>query len=159
MPNVHEFTVKTIEGKEKKLADYKGRALLIVNVASECGYTPQYEGLEKLHEQYGAKGLSVLGFPCNDFGAQEPGTEQEIMKFCTTNYGVKFDMFSKVKVKGEGMSPLFDYLQTHEKFGGPIKWNFGKFLVDKDGNVVARFEHKVAPESAELKTAIEKALG
>jgi glutathione peroxidase len=159
MPNVHDFTVKTIEGKEKKLADYKGRALLIVNVASECGYTPQYAGLEKLHEQYGPKGLSVLGFPCNDFGGQEPGTEQEIMTFCTTNYGVKFDMFSKVKVKGEGMSPLFDYLQTHEKHGGSIKWNFGKFLVDKDGNVVARFEHKVAPESPELRAAIEKALG
>jgi glutathione peroxidase len=159
MPNVHDFTVKTIQGADKKLAEYKGNVLLVVNVASECGYTPQYEGLEKLHERYAARGLRVLGFPCNDFGAQEPGTESEILAFCTSKFGVKFDMFGKVKVKGEGMTPLFDYLQAHEKHGGAIKWNFGKFLVGKDGEVVARFEHKVAPESAELATAIEEALG
>jgi glutathione peroxidase len=158
MPNVHDFTVKTIQGQDKKLADYKGRVLLIVNVASECGYTPQYAGLEKLHETYGERGLRVLGFPCNDFGAQEPGSESEILQFCTTKFGVKFDMFGKVKVKGEEMTPLFDHLQTHPTFGGPIKWNFGKFLVDKNGEVIARFDHKVDPESPELTSAIEKAL-
>jgi glutathione peroxidase len=156
--SVHEFTEKTIDGKPKSLAEYKGRVLLIVNVASECGYTPQYNGLEELHEKYGQKGLSVLGFPANDFGAQEPGTEAEIKQFCTTNYGVKFDMFAKVKVKGEGMSPLFDFLQTNSKFGGAIKWNFNKFLIGKDGAVIGRFEHKVEPTSPEVKAAIETAL-
>jgi glutathione peroxidase len=158
---VHEFTEKTIDGKAKSLADYNGNVLLIVNVASECGYTPQYNGLQALHEAYAPKGLRVLGFPANDFGAQEPGTEAEIQRFCSTNYGVKFDMFAKVKVKGEGMAPLFDFLQNPEsnpKFGGPIKWNFNKFLVGKDGTVIGRFEHKVEPTSPEVKAAIENAL-
>ncbi len=158
---LHDFTVRTIDGQSKSLADYKGQVMLVVNVASECGYTPQYAGLEALSEAYKGKGLRVLGFPANDFGAQEPGTEADIKAFCTKNYGVTFDMFAKVRVKGEGMEPLFDFLQstdTNPKFGGAIKWNFGKFLVGKDGQVVARFEHKIEPTSAEVKAAVEKAL-
>jgi len=160
--SIHDFTVKTIDGKEKSLADYKGRVLLVVNVASECGYTPQYEGLEKLHELYGSKGLSVLGFPANEFGGQEPGSDAEIKTFCTSKFGVKFDMFSKIKVSGDGMHPLYDWLQsteTNPKFGGPVKWNFYKFLIDRDGHVIGRFAHKAEPLSAEVKGEIEKALG
>jgi glutathione peroxidase len=158
---IYDFSAKTIDGKDKTLADYKGRALLIVNVASECGLTPQYEGLEALHEAYAGKGLAVLGFPANEFGAQEPGTESQIKSFCTTRFGVKFDMFSKVKVKGPGIDPLFHYLtstETNPQFGGDIKWNFNKFLIGKDGAIVARFEPKVEPTSPEVKQAIEKAL-
>jgi glutathione peroxidase len=156
--SVHEFTERTIDGETKSLADYKGKVLLIVNVASACGYTPQYAGLEMLHEQYAPKGLAVLGFPANDFGAQEPGSDAEIRQFCSTRYGVKFDMFSKVKVKGEGMNPLFNFLQSDSRFGGAIKWNFNKFLVGRDGTLIGRFEHKVDPTSPEMKAAIEKAL-
>jgi glutathione peroxidase len=159
--SIHEFSAKTIDGKDKSLADYSGRVALIVNVASQCGLTPQYKGLEELHETYAAKGLSVLGFPANEFGAQEPGTEGEIKDFCTTNYGVKFDMFGKVKVKGAGIHPLFEYLtgrDTNPKFAGDIKWNFNKFLVGKHGEVLARFEPQVEPTSQEVKQAIEKAL-
>ena len=159
MPNVHDFSAKTIDGADKKLADYKGRALLIVNVASKCGLTPQYEALEKLNEEYGPKGLSVLGFPANEFGAQEPGSNEDIKSFCTTNYGVKFGMFCKVVVKGAGIDPLFDFLTKKSKFAGDIQWNFNKFLVGKDGEVLARFEPKVDPASADVKSAIEKALG
>jgi len=159
--SVHDFTVKTIKGGEKSLADYKGKVLLVVNVASECGLTPQYAGLETLHEEYAKKGLAVLGFPANDFGAQEPGTDAQVEQFCTTKYGAKFDMFSKVAVKGEKTAPLFAWLQGKESnpgFGGPIKWNFNKFLVGKDGTVIGRFEPQVEPLSAEVKGAIEKAL-
>ena len=159
--SIYDFSAKTITGQTRALADYKGSALLIVNVASRCGLTPQYAGLEKLHEQYGAKGLKVLGFPANEFGAQEPGTEGQIQAFCTTHYGVKFDMFSKVKVKGDGIDPLFQYLtdkSTDPEFGGDIKWNFNKFLIGKNGQVLARFEPKVEPTSPEVKQAIEKAL-
>jgi glutathione peroxidase len=159
--SVHDFTVKTIKGSEKSLGEYKGKVLLVVNVASECGLTPQYEGLEKLYEEYAKKGLAVLGFPANDFGAQEPGTEAQIEQFCTTKFGAKFDMFSKVAVKGEKTAPLFDWLQstdTNPEFGGAIKWNFNKFLVGKDGKVIGRFEPKVEPLSPEVKGAIEKAL-
>jgi glutathione peroxidase len=159
MPNVHEFTAKTIDGADKKLADYKGRVMLIVNVASKCGLTPQYKALEELHKTYAAKGLSVVGFPANEFGAQEPGSEADIKSFCTTNYGVDFDMMSKVVVKGEGIHPLFDYLTHESKFAGDIKWNFNKFLVGKDGTVIGRFEPQVDPASPEVKAAIEKALG
>jgi glutathione peroxidase len=159
--NVHDFTVKTIRGAEKKLADYGGKVMLIVNVASECGLTPQYEGLEKLHEEYAGKGLAVLGFPANEFGGQEPGTNEQIEQFCTVKFGAKFDMFAKVAVKGEQTAPLFDFLQsadTNPKFAGPIKWNFNKFLVGKDGSVIGRFEPKVEPTSPEVKSAIEAAL-
>ena len=161
MSSVHDFTVKTIKGESKKLADYKGKVLLIVNVASECGYTPQYDGLEKLYEQYKDKGFAVLGFPANDFGAQEPGSDAQIEQFCTTKFGVKFPMFSKVSVKGEKTDPLFDYLQSKDsnpEFGGAIKWNFNKFLIGKDGSVIGRFEHKIDPQSGELKAAIDAAL-
>jgi glutathione peroxidase len=153
---IYDFTLKTIEGTTKSLADYKGRPVMIVNVASECGLPPQYEGLEKLHETYAAKGFAVLGFPANEFGAQEPGTDAEIQTFCTSKFGVKFDMFSKVVVKGAGIHPLFAFLTAAK--GGEIKWNFNKFLVGKDGNVVERFEPPVEPTSPEVIAAIEKAL-
>jgi glutathione peroxidase len=158
---IYDFSAKTIDGQPKPLSTYKGKVALIVNVASECGLTPQYTGLEQLHETYAAKGLAILGFPANEFGAQEPGTEDQIKDFCRTQYGVKFDMFAKVKVKGPGIDPLFDYLtnkDTNPKFAGDIKWNFNKFLVSKGGEVLARFEPKVEPTSAEVKQAIEKAL-
>ena len=159
--SVHDFSAKTIDGTEKKLSDYKGKTLLVVNVASECGLTPQYDGLEQLHEKYADKGLAILGFPANEFGAQEPGTDDSIKTFCRTKYGVKFDMFGKVKVKGDGIDPLFDFLTSkseNPEFGGSIKWNFNKFLVDKDGKVIGRFEPPVEPTSAEVVSAIEKAL-
>jgi glutathione peroxidase len=158
MNNVLDFAAKTIDGRDVKLAEYKGHPLLIVNVASKCGLTPQYEGLEKLHDEFAAKGLRVIGFPANEFGAQEPGSNDEIKTFCTSNYGVKFDMMQKVVVKGDGIDPLFDYLTKKSKFAGDIKWNFNKFLVDKTGEVVARFEPQVEPTSAEVRAAIEKVL-
>jgi glutathione peroxidase len=158
---IYEFSIKTIDGKPKTLADYEGKVLLIVNVASKCGFTKQYEGLEKLHEKYGPKGLAVLGFPANEFGSQEPGSDEQIQTFCTTQYGVKFDMLSKVKVKGPGIDPLFAYLtnlETNPKFGGDIKWNFTKFTVGRTGEIIGRFEPKVEPTSAELENAIQAAL-
>jgi glutathione peroxidase len=159
--SIYDFSARTIDGTPKKLADYRGKVLLVVNVASQCGLTPQYTGLEALHEEYGARGLAVLGFPANEFGAQEPGTETQIKEFCETRYGVKFDMFAKVKVKGPGVDPIFEYLTSKESnpaFGGDIKWNFNKFLVGKDGALLARFEPQVEPTSAEVKAAVEKAL-
>jgi len=156
--NVHDFSAKTIDGRDVKLAEYKGHPLLIVNVASKCGLTPQYEGLEKLNKELGPRGLRVLGFPANEFGAQEPGSNDEIKTFCTSNYGVDFDMFGKVVVKGEGMHPLFEYLTKQSKFAGDIKWNFNKFLVDKNGEVVARFEPQVEPTNPEVRKAIEQQL-
>ncbi len=156
--NVHDFAAKTIDGKDIKLGEYKGHPLLIVNVASKCGLTPQYEGLEKLHEEYAARGLRVLGFPANEFGAQEPGTNDDIKTFCTSNYGVKFDMFGKIVVKGEGMHPLYDFLTKKSPFLGDIQWNFAKFVVGKDGEVVARFDPQVEPTSPEVRKAIEAAL-
>ncbi len=156
--NVHDFSAKTIDGRDVKLADYKGHPLLIVNVASKCGLTPQYEGLEKLNKELGPRGLRVLGFPANEFGKQEPGSNDEIKSFCTSNYGVDFDMFGKVVVKGEGIHPLFAYLTKQSKFAGDIQWNFNKFLVDKNGEVVARFEPQVEPNSPEVRKAIEQQL-
>jgi glutathione peroxidase len=159
--SIYDFSARRITGEAAQLADYKGKALLIVNVASKCGLTPQYTTLEKLHEKYAEQGLRVLGFPANEFGAQEPGSDGDIAQFCTTNYGVKFDMFSKVKVKGPGIDPLFDFLtsaETDPKFAGEIRWNFNKFLIGKDGTVLARFEPPVDPMSAEVTQAIEKAL-
>ncbi|MEO7110162.1 MAG: glutathione peroxidase [Polyangiaceae bacterium] len=159
--SVHDFSVKTITGSDKSLADYKGKALLVVNVASACGLTPQYAALEKLRETYAARGLAVLGFPANEFGAQEPGSNDEIKTFCETKFGVKFDMFGKVKVKGEGIDPLFDFLTSktdNPDFGGAIKWNFNKFLIDKNGKVIARFEPQVEPSAPEVTKAIEAAL-
>ncbi|KER09242.1 MAG: glutathione peroxidase [[Candidatus Thermochlorobacteriaceae] bacterium GBChlB] len=153
-----DFDFKTITGEPKKFSDYKGNALLIVNVASKCGYTPQYAGLEKLHETYEPKGLKVVGFPCNQFGGQEPGTEEEILSFCTSNYGVKFDMMSKIDVKGAAQHPLYKWLTTNAMPAGDVKWNFEKFLVDRSGNIVARFESGVAPDSERLKREVEKVL-
>lgn len=155
--NISDVTVKDIAGQGKALADYQGKVLLIVNVASFCGYTPQYAGLQKLHEQYAAQGLSILAFPCNDFGAQEPGSLEEIQAFCTTRYGVGFELFDKVHAKGSEQHPLYQVL-TQAEPAGPVSWNFEKFLVDQHGTVVARFTSAVSPDAPELLTAIEQAL-
>jgi glutathione peroxidase len=156
MTTAHDFAAKTIAGSEKKLADYKGQVLLVVNVASRCGLTPQYKGLEALNQKFREQGLRVLGFPANEFGAQEPGSEEEIKTFCESRYDVTFDMFAKVVVKGAGIHPLFAWL-TGET-GGDIKWNFGKFLVGKNGEIIKRFEPNVEPDAPELTAAVEKAL-
>jgi glutathione peroxidase len=159
--SVYEFKAKTIDGKEVSLDSYKGKALLIVNVASKCGFTPQYEGLEKLYKDYQAKGLEILGFPCNQFGAQEPGTEAEIQSFCSLTYGVNFPMFAKVDVNGENAHPLYKYL-THDKPGilgtEAIKWNFTKFLIGKDGEPIKRYGSADKPESlvGDIEAALKK---
>jgi glutathione peroxidase len=147
----------TLQGQSASLADYAGKVTLVVNVASKCGFTPQYAGLQKLHDELKGRGFSVLGFPSNDFANQEPGTSEEIAEFCKKNYGVSFPMFAKVVTKaGEGQSPIYAFLGK----GGELPaWNFGKYLVGRDGKVVAYFPSKVAPESPELRDAIEKALG
>jgi glutathione peroxidase len=151
----HDFEVKTLDGAPQPLSAYKGKVALVVNVASQCGYTPQYDGLEKLYEEYKDKGVVVLGFPSNDFGAQEPGTAEEIKTFCRTKYGVKFPLFQKLQVKGDGKAPVYGFLA--EKHGEP-KWNFHKYVVGKDGQVLHAFPSKVAPESKELRDAIDAAL-
>ncbi len=161
VPNALNFKMKKLDGKDVDLSKYKGKVVLIVNVASHCGNTPQYEGLEDLHEKYAGEGLAVLGFPANEFGKQEPGSDQEIAEFCDKNYGVKFDMFSKVVVKGAGQCPLYTYLtskETDPKFAGDVTWNFEKFLVNREGEVVARFSPKTKPESKEVVSAIEREL-
>ncbi len=161
VPAVLDFKMKRLDGKEAKLADYEGKVVLMVNVASKCGLTPQYEQLEELHEKYAEKGLAVIGFPANEFGKQEPGTDAEIAQFCKKDYGVKFDLFSKVVVKGEGQCPLYKFLtskETDPKFAGEIKWNFEKFLISRKGEIVARFDPKVKPDSPEVIEAIEKEL-
>jgi len=157
--SIYDIQVKTIEGKTIKLDKYKGRVMLIVNVASKCGFTPQYKGLEDLHAKHHDKGLSILGFPCNQFLSQEPGTNQEIQKFCSLTYGVKFDMFAKINVNGDDAHPLYKYLKDKEPgFMGTefIKWNFTKFLVDRNGNVVKRYSPSTEPK--ELEKDIEKLL-
>jgi glutathione peroxidase len=159
--DVHQFTMKDIDGKEVPLSAYRGKVLLVVNVASFCGYTKQYAGLDSLSRAYAGRGLAVLGFPANNFGSQEPGTDAEIKEFCTTKYGVSFDMFSKISVKGEDQHPLYRYLTSAEAkpaTAGEVRWNFTKFLVDRTGRVIARFEPRVDPLSEELRTAVEKAL-
>ncbi len=157
--SIYDFKVKTIESKEITLEAYRGKVMLIVNVASKCGYTPQYEGLEALYAKYKEKGFVVLGFPCNQFASQEPGSEEEIQNFCRINFGVTFPLFAKIKVNGEQADPLYQYLKT-EKTGllgtEGIKWNFTKFLVDREGNVVDRFGSSTKPES--LEKDIEKLL-
>jgi glutathione peroxidase len=155
---VLDIAVKTIDGKDKQLSDYSGNVLLIVNVASFCGYTPQYDGLEKLNQQYRDAGLRILAFPCNDFGAQEPGSNAEIVEFCTTNYGVNFELFDKVHAKGSEQHPLYAQLTSAVEPTGDVAWNFEKFLVSKQGEVVARFKSGVKPDSPELIAAIEKEL-
>ena len=152
MTTIYDFTVNDIGGQPIKLDRYKNKVLLVVNTASKCGFTPQYKGLEALYRKYKDQGLEVLGFPCNQFGAQEPGNEQEIATFCETNYDVTFPMFSKVDVNGEGTAPVYRYLKSARPglLGTEaIKWNFTKFLVDRDGNVVARFAPNDTPESIE----------
>jgi glutathione peroxidase len=159
VPAALNFTMNSIDGKPVDLSKYQGQVVLMVNVASECGYTPQYAGLEELHRKYAPKGLRILGFPSNDFGQQEPGTNGEIAQFCKQNYGVEFDMFSKVVVKGQGQAPLYKYLTGHPKFPGQVDWNFEKFLVGRNGEVIGRFKSAVEPDSRELVGAIETALG
>lgn len=157
---VYQFELNNIDGEATPLSKYEGNVLLIVNTASKCGYTPQYEGLQSLYKQYKDKGLVVLGFPANNFGGQEPGTDAEIKQFCRVNFDVGFPMFSKVSVKGSDIHPLFDYLTKQENpdFTGEIKWNFEKFLIDKNGNLIHRFRSAVKPQSDEIINAIDKAL-
>jgi glutathione peroxidase len=158
---VHAFKMEDINGNPVDLSKYRGKVLLIVNTASKCGHTPQYANLEKVHQQYKDRGLAVVGFPANEFGKQEPGTNLDIKEFCTSKYNVTFDMFSKSVVKGEGISPLYSYLTNPEanpRTAGDIKWNFTKFLVSKDGKVVARFEPKVKPDDKQVIEAIEAEL-
>ena len=159
--SIYDAPVEDLAGNPASLADYKGKALLIVNVASQCGLTPQYTGLQQLHETYGDRGFEVLGFPCNQFGGQEPGTSDEIKTFCETSYGVSFPLFSKIEVNGDNRHPLYEQLtQTEDAEGkaGDIQWNFEKFLVSPDGDIVGRFRPLVAPEDDALTQAIEAQL-
>jgi glutathione peroxidase len=157
---IYTFTPNSIEGKPAPLAEYKGKVVLVVNVASQCGYTPQYSALEAVYEKYKDQGLVILGFPANNFGAQEPGTNEEIKTFCTRKYSVTFPMYAKISVKGADQAPLYSYLtkETGPGVSGNIQWNFTKFLVDRNGKVVQRFEPEIAPDSKEVVTAIEKQL-
>ena len=153
---VHDFTLNSIDGEAVSLGDYKGKTLLMVNVASRCGFTPQYKGLEDLYRKYKDDGLVVMGFPANNFGSQEPGTDKEIKAFCSRNFDVSFPMFSKISVKGTDMAPLYQHLTSNS--GGDVKWNFTKFLVDGQGNVIGRFAPDVEPGSTKLAGAVEAAL-
>ena len=157
---VYTFTLNSIEGRPAPLAAYKGKVVLLVNVASQCGYTPQYSALEAIYEKYKDQGFVILGFPANNFGAQEPGTNEEIKTFCTRKYSVTFPMYSKISVKGDDQAPLYTYLtkETGAGIAGEIQWNFTKFLVDRDGKVVQRFEPAITPDSKEVTAAIEKQL-
>ncbi|MBU3848412.1 MAG: glutathione peroxidase [Candidatus Acinetobacter avistercoris] len=158
MTNIYQFEAELLEGANKQLSDYEGKVLLIVNTASKCGFTPQFAGLEKLYEKYNAQGLEVLGFPCNQFGGQDPGDNEEIGAFCQRNYGVSFPMFAKVNVKGPEAHVIFRYLTNNSKgvLGSGIKWNFTKFLIGKDGKVLNRYAPTTKPET--LEEDIEKAL-
>ncbi|HVY85717.1 MAG TPA: glutathione peroxidase [Caulobacterales bacterium] len=159
MASIYDFTARTIDGQEKSLGEYRGKALLIVNTASQCGFTYQYKGLEALHRKYGAQGFEVLGFPCNQFGKQEPGNAEEIKNFCSLTYDVTFPMFAKIDVNGASEHPLYKFLKSKKGgglLGSAIKWNFTKFLIGKDGKVLARYAPTVKPEA--LEGAVEKAL-
>ena len=159
--SIYDFSLKDIDGKQVSLSQYRGKVVMLVNVASKCGLTPQYEALQSLYQKYQGKGFVILGFPANNFMGQEPGTEQEIKSFCSIKYNVTFPLFSKISVKGENIHPLYQFLtskETNPEFGGDIKWNFNKFLVDKQGKIVARFEPPVKPDAPEVIQAIEKAL-
>jgi len=157
---VHQYEENLINGEKVSFSSFEGEVLLIVNTASECGYTPQYEGLQKIYEEYEDRGFKVLGFPANNFAGQEPGSDEEIAQFCEMNYGVSFPMFTKVSVKGDDIHPLFNFLTTAENpdFKGEIGWNFEKFLVDGNGNLVRRFKSNVTPESEEIRKAIAELL-
>ncbi len=157
---IYDFTLPSIDGNSAPLLKYKGQVILVVNVASKCGYTPQYSSLEAIYERYKGQGFVILGFPANNFGSQEPGTNEEIKTFCSTKYNVTFPMYAKVSVKGEDITPLYQYLTTaaNPAVAGDIRWNFTKFLVDRQGQVVQRFEPKVTPDSKEMTEAIEALL-
>lgn len=160
-PAVLDFEMETIDGDEINLGQYHGDVVLMVNVASKCGLTPQYKALQKLHEDYAEAGLSILGFPANNFGKQEPGSDDEIATFCEKNYGVEFDLFSKISVAGEDQAPLYNFLtskKTNPDFAGKIGWNFEKFLVSRDGQVIARFAPRTKPNAKEMIQAIKEAL-
>jgi glutathione peroxidase len=162
MSGFHAFRMKTIDGDERSLDDFRGRVCLVVNVASKCGLTPQYAGLQALYERYRDRGLEVLGFPCNQFAGQEPGSDAEVKDFCTTRYAVGFPLFAKIEVNGARRAPLYDWLTsqaTQPDGPGDVKWNFAKFLVDRDGHAVARFAPPTDPSAPELVDAIERALG
>jgi len=159
--SLHDFTQKTIDGAQQSLSDYKGKVLLLVNVASRCGLTPHYAGMQQLHDEYRARGFAVLGFPCNQFAGQEPGSEAEIQSFCSTKYGVTFPLFAKLDVNGAGRAPLYAWLTsqaTKPDGAGDIAWNFAKFVVGKDGQVAARFNPRVEPAAPELRAAVDAAL-
>jgi len=159
--SVHDFTMKTLDGKQTPLASFQGKVMLVVNVASQCGYTYQYEGLQALYAKYKDRGLVLTGFPANNFGGQEPGSDAEIGAFCKSKFGVTFPMFSKISVKGADKAPLYQFLtdpKANPKAGGEIQWNFTKFLVDRNGKVIQRFEPAVEPNSKELEAAVEAAL-
>jgi glutathione peroxidase len=158
--SIYDFTLPSIDGKPMPIADYKGKVILVVNVASRCGFTPQYTALESVYEKYKDQGFVILGFPANNFGGQEPGTNAEIKTFCSAKYNVTFPLYGKVSVKGDDQTPLYKYLTTsaNPALTGDIKWNFTKFLVDRKGNVVQRFEPQTTPDSPEVVAAIEKSL-
>lgn len=158
--SLYNFTLPSIDGKPMPLADFKGKVILMVNVASQCGYTPQYTALETVYEKYKDKGFVIVGFPANNFGQQEPGTNQEIKTFCSRKYSVTFPLYAKVSVKGADQTPLYQYLtkEADPAVAGEIKWNFTKFLVDRNGKVVQRFEPAVTPDSPQVVSAIEKLL-
>ena len=159
--SVYDFSLNTIDGAPTTLGTFKGKVVLLVNVASKCGYTPQYAGLQKLYDTYKGKGLVIVGVPANNFGGQEPGSNEEIKTFCSRNYSVTFPMMSKVSVKGADTTPLYQFLtdkNANPNTAGDIKWNFTKFLIDKKGNVISRFESSVTPEASELLKAVEAAL-
>lgn len=161
MTTLYDFTMKDINGRETPLLEYQGKVVLVVNVASRCGFTPQYEGLEALYQKYKEKGFVVLGFPANNFLWQEPGTDADIKTFCSTKYNVTFPMFSKISVKGKEQHPLYKRLtskETNPKFGGAISWNFNKFLIARDGSVIGRFGSRETPQSDAIVTAVETAL-
>jgi glutathione peroxidase len=161
MTTIADFEAKTIDGENQSLRDYQGNVVLVVNVASQCGLTPQYGPLEEVYEQFKDRGFAVLGFPCNQFGAQEPGSESQIKQFCESKFGVTFPMFTKVDVNGAGAHPLYQWLTaepTEPEGPGAIAWNFGKFLIGRDGKVIARFSPKVSPTDPKLTSAIETAL-
>ncbi len=159
LDNINDITVLDMVKNEIKLSDYNGKVLLIVNVASECGNTPQYAGLQEIYKQYNPQGFEILAFPCNDFGGQEPGTNDQIQTFCSVNYGVTFTLFDKIKVLGEDKSPLYERLTNNSVTEtGDVKWNFEKFLISKEGKIVARFGNKVSPTSDEIISAIENEL-
>ncbi len=158
MSSIYDITVTTAKGEPKELSAYKGTVLLIVNLASKCGFTPQYKGLQELYETYKGQGLHVLGFPCNDFGAQEPGTIEEIQQFCSVNYGVTFELFEKVNILGADKHPLYQWLTAHAEPQGDVQWNFEKFLIGKNGEAAGRYSSRVTPEDAGLRSDIEQAL-